>query len=136
MRYIVHTKFNDKAIGGNIILPQMTICYSKDNMIQYNGKDICVIGSENARRFFAIDEDGMGMIRGRLIQNIQKTLKCHDDNYHNRWSKVWNDKTCIRYRQKEHDYWYWNDDFFTTDIDTLRYIFNLVNLESQTNKEV
>jgi hypothetical protein len=81
MKYIVHTRFKGIAICGDVNLPAMTICECDGAFIQYNGEDICYLNSENSHNHFAIDEDGMGMQRGKLTKAIKKTLAERDDEY-------------------------------------------------------
>lgn len=128
MQYIVHKRFKNKAICGDVNLHAMTKCESNGDFITYNGLPICYIKSENAHQFFAIDEDGMGMLRGGLTRAIQKTLANRDDDYQRRWERVWNDKVCQHYKREDYDdYWLWNHEFFNADIDTLKYIALLIN---------
>lgn len=127
MKYIVHKRFRDKAICGDVNLPAMTVCECDGAIIRHNGNDICFAMSENAHQFFAINDDGMGMERGKLTQAIQKALAKRDDDYQKRWDKVWDDELCREYKRTEYeDFWLWNHNFFNADIDTLRYIATLV----------
>lgn len=127
MKYIVHRRFRGKTICGDVNLPAMTVCESDGVAIRHNGNVICAIRSFAAHQFFAIDEDGMGMERGRLTQAIQKTLSKRDDDYQKRWDKVWDDAICQPYKREDYDdFWLWNHDFFNADIEVLRHIANLV----------
>ena len=127
MKYIVHKRFKGKAICGDVNLPAMTECECDGVVIKHKGGNICCAKSENAHQFFAVNEDGMGMLRGELTQAIQKALAKRDDSYQERWDRVWEDETCQMFKRKEHgDYWLWSHDFFNADIDTLRYIAKLV----------
>ena len=127
MKYVVHRRFKDKAICGEVNLPAMTMCEETNGYIFYGDKLLCVATSENAHQFFARDDDDAGMLRGKLTQAIQKTLAKRDANYQNRWDKVWEDPTCQPYKRIEYaDFWLWNHDFFNADIDTLRHIAKLV----------
>lgn len=127
MKYIVHRRFKDEAICGNVNLPAMTACECDGNTIKYNGNDICYVKSKNAHQYFAIDDDGMGMARGKLTQAIQKVLSKRDNHYQDRWDKVWDDAVCQQFKRPEYeDYWLWNHDFFNADVDTLKYIAKLV----------
>lgn len=127
MKYVVHRRFKDKAICGEVNLPAMTMCEETNGYIFHGDKLLCVVTSENAHQFFARDDDGAGMLRGKLTQAIQKTLAKRDANYQNRWNKVWDDPACQPYKRIEYaDFWLWNHDFFNADIDTLRHIAKLV----------
>lgn len=94
MKYVVHRRFKDKAICGEVNLPAMTMCEEINGYIFYGNKLLCVVTSENAHQFFARNDDGAGMLRGKLTQAIQKTLAKRDANYQNRWDKVWIDPAC------------------------------------------
>ena len=127
MNYIVHKRFKGNAICGNINIPAMTVCAERDGCIYHNGDALCFATSENAHQFFARNDDGNGMLRGKLIQAIQKTLAKRDDDYQNRWDKIWNDPVCQPYKRIEYDdFWLWNHDFFNADIEVLQHIANLI----------
>ena len=127
MKYIVHKRFKGRAVCGDVNLPAMTLCECDGTIISHEGQALCFVKSENAHQFFAIDEDGMGMVRGRLTQAIQKTLAKRDINHQSRWDKVWEDVICQQYKREDYDdFWLWNHDFFNADIDVLRHIAKLV----------
>lgn len=127
MKYIVHTRFKAKAICGEVNLPALTEVELKDNMLYWQDKPLCVITSENAHTYFARNDDGQGMERGRLTQAITKTLENNDDKYQERWDKVWEDTICQKYKRTEYaDYWLWNHAFFNADIADLEHIYNLI----------
>lgn len=127
MNYITHTRFKTKAICGEVNLPAMTEVELKDNMLYYQNQPLCVITSENAHNYFARNDDGLGMERGRLTQAIQQSLQKQDNKYQGRWDKVWEDELCRKYKRKEYaDYWLWNHAFFNADIADLEHIYNLI----------
>lgn len=130
MKYIIHKRFKGKALCGDVNLPAMTICECDGAVISYNGSPLCFVRSENAHQFFAIDEDDMGMERGKLTQSIQKTLAKRDDLYQKRWERIWGDVKCQPYKRKDQgDFWLWNHDFFNAEIDVLKYIANLIDIK-------
>lgn len=127
MKYIVHKRFKEKAICGNVNIPALTECEERGQIIYYNGQPLCVITSENAHEFFAINEDNNGLARGKLISNIVSLLRKKDNNQQNRWDKIWDDKLCQKYKRPEHpDHWLWNHDFYNASIDDLTHIWNLI----------
>ena len=127
MKYIVHKRFRSKAICGEVNLPAMTETESIGDIITYNGQPLCLDTSENAHQFFARNDDGNGILRGKLTQAIQKTLAKRDKNYQARWDRVWDDPACQPYKREEFaDYWLWNHAFFNADIDVLQHIAKLV----------
>lgn len=127
MNFITHQRFKDKAICGEVNLPALTEAELKDNMLYWQDKPLCVITSENAHKYFARNDDGQGMERGRLTQAIQQSLQKQDNKYQDRWDKVWEDELCRKYKRKEYaDYWLWNHAFFNADIADLEHIYNLI----------
>lgn len=127
MKYIVHKRFKDKAICGDVNLPALTECESQNGFITHEGKTICRETSENAHSYFSRNDDGMGMVRGSLTQAIQKTLSKRDKDHQTRWDLIWNDSVSQKYKRfGDEDYWLWNHDFFQADIDDLRHIAKLV----------
>lgn len=132
MKYIVHKRFRNKAMCGYVNIPAMTVCEEKNGIISYNGNNLCYTTSENAHRYFARDDDGMGIIRGKLICAIQDTLSKRDHNYQIRWNKIWEDKTIRKFKRIDHeDFWLWNHDFYNADIDDLKYIAGLIGLKER-----
>lgn len=108
---------------GQVNIPAKTAAEVVDGIIYVNNLPVCYVTSENAHQYFARDDDGNGMERGWLTQEIQRLLRGHQD----RWDRVWADPVCRAYKRPEHeDYWLWNHEFFNSDIETLRYIHRLV----------
>ena len=131
MQYIVYKRFKAMALCGEVNIPALSICECDDGLIKYNGKDICYNVSENAHQHFARNNDGQGLLRGKLIQAIMTTLSNRDDNYQSRWDKVWDDNLCQKYKRSDYsDYWLWNHDFFNAEIYDLKYIAGLIGAKS------
>lgn len=129
MKYIAHRRFKTTAICGDVNIPACTECEENNGTIQYNGKDVCSIFSENAHQYFARNNDGRGLERGKLTQAITKKLSHYDEDYQNRWDKIWDDPMCQPYRRPEHkDFWLWNHNFYNADIGVLRHIANLIGI--------
>lgn len=127
MRYIVHRRFKGICINGNTNLPYGTEIDEVNGLFYHNGEAVCVATSENAHQFFARNDDGNGLERGKLTQNIQKTLSKLDEDHQVRWDKVWEDFLCQKYKRKEYsDYWLWNHAFYNAPIEDLRHIAKLV----------
>lgn len=123
MKYITHRRFKSEAICGKVNIPAMSECEKIGDVIFYRGKPICFATSENAHQFFARNNDGQGMTRGKLTQAILGTLKKRDSQYQERWNRVWDDPLCQKFKRPEdEDYWLWNHDFFQADINELRHI--------------
>ena len=133
MKYILYKRFKKLAICGPVNLPAMTECECKNGRIFHNGKILMMETSENAHQYFARNDDGNGMERGKLTQAIQKTLERKDAQHQARWDRVWADERCQKFMREDHpDNWHWNHDFFQADIDELRYIARLVGAKEES----
>lgn len=156
MKYIAHQRFRAKAISGDVNIPAQTECELVGNMIMHNGKPICYATSYNGEQYFARNDDGNGMERGRLTRAIMKKLAEHgeDENYtedpaepvleseekekkrpktehQKRWDKVWGDFGCRRFkRDEDEDTWHWDHSFYHADIESLRHIAVLVGADN------
>lgn len=134
MTYIVFKRFKSTAVCGYINLQYGTECDGLDNVILYKGKPICYVTSQNAHDYFARNDDGQGLLRGKLTQSILKCLASGngvdprtDKVYQAKWDKVWADGLCQKYKRIEFDdYWLWNHDFYNAPIEDLQYIAKLV----------
>lgn len=130
MEYINHKRFKQKAICGDLNLPAMTVFKKVGNMITYEGKPVCLETSQNAHDYFARNDDGQGLFRGKLTTAIMHKLTKRDSEYQNRWDKIWEDINCQKYKRAEHaDYWLWNHEFFNAPIEDLVYIANLIGIK-------
>lgn len=127
MQYINYKRFKGKAICGYVNIPALTNFQAEDGMIYYNEKPLCTVVSSNAHNFFARNDDGCGLQRGRLIETINKMLSKRDAFYQIRWNAVWEDAICNQYRRIEHqDYWLWNHAFYNAPIEQLEHIVSVI----------
>lgn len=127
MMYITHRRFKSKAICGEINLPYGTEGWCESGLITINDAPICSDHSQNAYDYFARNNDGNGLERGQLTQEIQKLLAKRNGKYQDRWDRVWDDALCQKYKRTEcADYWLWNYEFFNAPIEDLRYIKSLI----------
>lgn len=127
MSYITIKRARFNSISGLVNLPYGTEIQQEAGILYLKGAPLCGDKSQNAYQLFAVNDDGNGLIRGRLTQVIQKSLAKRDNDYQKRWDKIWNDKLCQKYKRSEYeDYWLWNHDFYNADIKDLQYIASLI----------
>lgn len=116
-------------------VPYGTVCESEGEIITKDGNALVLATSENAHQYFARDDDGCGLERGRLTQAIQASLRApaKQESAANRqkrqaaWERIWGDPKLQQYKMREHaDYWLWNHAFFNADIETLEYILQVI----------
>ena len=122
MRYIVTRRFRCNAICGPVNLPYGTTCEEHDGiLVLEDGRKLCANTSQNAYDYFSRDDDGMGLERGKLVQDIQRTLERLDAKHQARWDKLWADAGANRLRRSDHDdFWVWNHNFYNADVNELR----------------
>ena len=97
------------------------------NVLLYNGKPVCAVFSDCAYEVFAQNDDGQGLLRGKLIQTIKSTLAKHDEAHQDRWDKIWDDPRCQQYKCSDRDdFWLWNHDFYNAEIEDLKHIAKLI----------
>lgn len=125
MKYITHKRFKSLALCGE----RLNLSYGTelladgDILTTLDGKAVCSCKSENAKLYFARNDDGHGLDRGRLTAAIIKTLASHPSC----WDKIWVDAVCRKYKRTDHaDTWLWDHDFYNADMNDLRYIAGLI----------
>lgn len=88
------------------------------------------MASQSAHDYFTQNDDGCAVQRRKLIDSIFTALNRSKQDlasYDQKWDKVWNDETCLKYKRADYDeYWLWSHDFFNASIETLQYIAHLV----------
>ena len=127
MKYICHQRFKTNAICGEVNIPALSELSTFKDVLFWKEKPICLLTSENAHQYFARNDDGQGLLRGKLTQAIQKELAKKDEHHQDRWNKIWADKRCSKFKRKEHeDFWLWNNSFFDAQIEELKYIVELI----------
>ena len=128
-QYVCAKRFKGKALCGEVNIPYGTKVDVCDSLILHKGKPVCYTTSQNAYDFFACNDDGNGLDRGKLTQEIVKTLSRRDKAYQDRWDMVWEDALCQKYKREDDDeYWLWNHAFFNAPIYDLNYIKSLIAL--------
>ena len=127
MDYIAIKRARFLSLSGDVNIPYGTKIDCVDGILSIEGKPLCADHSQNAYDFFARDDDGNGLLRGKLTQAIQAVLRKRDKGHQARWDKVWADTVCQKYKRADHtDYWLWNHDFFNAEIADLHHIAAIV----------
>lgn len=134
MTYITHRPFNGIAASGR----KMEIPYGSEFSVIANwiatpqGEAICSIHSENAKRCFAVNDDGCGLERGALTWAIayeprqgQKGFRFSDSE--------------IELLEKDYGRWLrdtefilFNDDFFAASVPELQKLADALNIKPRS----
>lgn len=131
MHYIVIKRYKRDDARGRFNLPYGTIVEERDGILYYGDKDICGDHSAVMREYFARNDDGKGLERGKLTQAITSTLAIRPDEtkeeHDERWDVVWQDELCQKYKKPhQENHWLWAIEFFNAPIEDLEYIARLV----------
>ena len=132
MRYIVTNRFKGQAICGAVNLPYGTACETQDGyLVLEGGRRLCAVTSQNAYDFFSRNDDGHGLERGKLVEEITSRMEKRDAKHQTRWDKLWADEVANRLRRKDSpDFWIWSFDFYNADIPDLKHISNLIGIKN------
>lgn len=115
--------------GQDVNIPYGTELITNDtgDVLLWQGQQLCYTRSQNARDYFSRNDDGCGEERGKLVAEIQALLKKQDAKHQARWDRIWDNPTCNRLRNPEHeDYWVWDIGFYEAAILDLRHIKSLI----------
>jgi hypothetical protein len=130
MQYITIKRYKCDGIGGYFNLPYGTPLEKRDNRLYYDNRPVCVARSYNAHEYFARNDDGQGLERGKLTHAIIKKLGGMSKGVTAEWEAVYNDDLAKSYARKDSvDYWLWDDSFFNASIEDLKHIASLVGLK-------
>ena len=128
MDYICFNRFKQNALCGKVNIPYGTKLDEANNVISYCGSPICYTKSQNAYDYFARNDDGKGLERGKLTAEIIKLLNNRKDGkYQDRWDRIWGDLSLLKYKRPEHeDRWLWNHDFYCASVEELEHIKKMI----------
>jgi len=129
-KYIVVKRFKDTAICGPVNLAYGIEVVRKDSYLySIDNKQLCAYQSQNAYDYFVGNDDGKGLERGKLIQEIKYLLQKPSTKHQKRWNKLWGANEVYKYRRNDYeDYWLWNSDFYTAPIEDLQHIKDLITI--------
>ena len=92
----------------------------------WKNKKLCAATCQRVKDYFVQDDDGLGKIRGDLVNLIL----ARKGKAAGRWEKIWADPLCKRYKHPKHEeQWLWNEDFYNAPVDDLRHIARLAGLK-------
>ena len=127
MYYVCFRRFKRDAICGPVNISYGERLPVKGDFITKGGELICAVRSQNSHDYFSPDDDGQGLARGKLTEDINKLLQKKDKKHQARWDKVWGDISLLKYKRPEHpDHWLWNHDFYCAPVPELERIKKLI----------
>lgn len=122
MNYITHRRFKETAICGKVNLRYGTPVVCDGNLIcTQGGEPICFATSENAKLYFARNDDGMGLERGALTYAIAYGKRKGVKGY--RFTDAEREvlaKDYPHWLRQDVDFLLFNNDFFAATVEELR----------------
>ena len=83
MQFIICKKFSGRGLSGEVIVKPKTKLESDGRIVFLEGKPLFSVESENCRSFAAIDDDGHGIERFKLRNEVKSlyafSCKAHDE---------------------------------------------------------
>ena len=129
--YTVRRRARFLSICGQVNLPYGTAVSSDGAFLSVNDQKLCSVTSQNAYDFFSRNDDGSGLERGKLVEEITSRMEKRDAKHQARWDALWADEVANRLRRKDSpDFWIWSFDFYNADISDLRHIANLIGIKN------
>lgn len=128
MNYVAIKRYKGMSLCGPVNVPAKTSVVLMDDGILYlHDKKLHYASSDRGREFFARDDDGRGLERGRLCSRIQQLCSKHPDPKDPWCAKLTKTPAMQVYRvQKDTPRWLWNQRFFDAPIEELQWIFNFL----------
>lgn len=127
-KYVVYKPF--QIFKGGVLPIGTAVSCDDDGKAYYEGYFICLIHSVHSQECLVGDDDGRGMERGKLIEDIEKLVQGEQDLSlrTDRITALWEDDTAkkyVRYNDPSNP-WLWDDSYFCADIDDLEHIKSII----------
>lgn len=141
MQYITIKRYKrpDRPGRKGVNIPYGKTVEEHNGSLYYGDVEICRDHAAVMREYFARNDDGRGLERGKLSQSIIKALLAREgearEEHQKRWDVVYDDKlVCPRYRKTAESSgdWLWNIEFYNAPIEDLEYIVKLVGAKGVT----
>lgn len=133
MRYIAHHRY--KGLGlfrDRLNIPYGTELEVVDDFLimPQEGKIVCYLTSENAKRYFARNDDGLGLERGKLTHAIAYSKRDAGNGFRfsDREAKILM-RDWSHFLRQDLDVILFNDSFFNADPEELRKLTAALNIK-------
>ena len=135
--YIAHERYQGKDMHGNeILIRRGKRLEKRSNTLYYEDSPVCIYRSLVGKQYFARNDDGHGLERGKLTHAIAyspRYRRSDDDKSQQRFTDAeiktlrtdWN-----QYLKPNLDTLLFNDAFFDLPVDILKQIAASVNIEA------
>lgn len=122
MKYVCCRRYKALDLNGKFInIPYGTAMEQHERyIVTTDGRPICFVKSITAHKFFAVDDDGMGLKRGELTNKIAFAPRKTDEGF--RFTSAEREKIMekwSKYIRKDVEMCLFNHDFFLAPIEDL-----------------
>lgn len=134
MTYIAHRRFKGKAAwGDDVNIPYSTELTCIGPWIVRDNKAVCAVHSDTAHKYFARNDDGCGLLRGKYTRKIAWEPR---DRGGFRFTEDERELLATKWKKflrPEHEFIIFNDAFFAAEIMDLRQLAYDLKLEVKEN---
>ena len=126
MKYITTQRHREMTLSGPLNIPALTpVELHPDGKLYLGDKPLHFVTSHRSHTYFSRDDDGRGMERFELCQEIIELCAEHCDP-NDPWSdRLWQTPALQPYRQSQNNQrWLWNQRFYDADISELQWILS------------
>lgn len=118
----------------NLNIPMRSELFCEAGVLFYKDIPVAFATSQVSLDYFTENDDGEGMKRGKIIEEILSILvnKPNNSESDNRkrleaWDRVWSSEFCVPFKREDHsDFWLWNYEFYNTSVNNLKIILQIV----------
>ena len=123
MKYITIKRYKRNKLN----IPYGTEVEEIDGTLYYNNQRICGDHSAVMREYFARNDDGLGLKRGKVAHAIIDAMLMREgeskEDWQKRWDILWNDPCCNKYRKDfSESTFLWGIEFFNATLIDLYHI--------------
>lgn len=132
MEYIVHRRFRERAAYGEMLnIPYGTKFETIGDFIATpDGKAICFASSETAQKYFARNDDGQGLERGKLTYAIAYAPRMTGNGFRFTDEEIVMLEThWSRFLRDDADTILFNEDFFNAQVPELAMLAAALNIK-------
>ena len=128
MKYITLKRYK----RDNLNIPYGTEIEEVNGTLYYNNQRICGNHSAVMREYFARNDDGLGIKRGKVTHAIIDAMLMREgeskEDWQKRWDVLWADPCCNKYRKDYSESTFlWGIEFFNAPLIDLYHIAALVS---------
>ena len=133
--FIARKRYRGLSLNGDSVnISAQSVLLCKGDILFYNDIPLAFVTSQVSLDYFTTNDDGKGMERGKIIDEIFSILtnKPYSSEQEAKkrleaWDRVWSSEFCLSFKRKDHaDFWLWNYEFYNTSVNNLKIILQII----------